>query len=114
MHLIARGNEELNTTYEELRTLTPEVRATALDLTEAHAAQELAAEISQTWCGLDILVTNAGSAPQGSFLALSDDDWLAGFGLKLFAISGSSSRPGHENTRLRKLVADLSSDKEAL
>lgn len=85
VHLTARGNEELNTTCEELRTLTSEVRATAPDLTEAHAAQELAAEISQTWRGLDILVTNAGAAPQGSFLELSDDDWSTGFGLKLFA-----------------------------
>ncbi len=85
MHLTARGIEELHTTCEELRNLTSEVRATALDLTEAHAAQELAAEISQTWGGLDILITNAGSAPQGSFLELSDADRSAGFGLKLFA-----------------------------
>jgi len=85
VHLTARGHEELNATCEELRTLTSEVRATALDLTEAQAAQELAAEISQAWRGLDILVTNAGSAPQGSFLELGDDDWSAGFGLKLFA-----------------------------
>ncbi len=85
VHLTARGNEELNTTCEELRTLTSEVRATTLDLNEVHAAQELATEISQAWCGLDILVTNAGSAPQGSYLELGDDDWSAGFGLKLFA-----------------------------
>ena len=35
--------------------------------------------------GLDILVTNAGAAPQGGFLELKDEDWAAGFGLKLFA-----------------------------
>jgi len=34
VHLTARGKEELNATCEELRTLTSEVRASALDLTE--------------------------------------------------------------------------------
>jgi len=43
VHLTARGKEELNATCEELRTLTSEVRASALDLTEAQAALELAA-----------------------------------------------------------------------
>jgi 3-oxoacyl-[acyl-carrier protein] reductase len=85
VYLTARGEEELRTTRDELRSLTSEVRATALDLTERDAAKQLTAEIEQAWSGLDILVTNAGAAPQGGFLELSDDDWAAGFGLKLFA-----------------------------
>ncbi len=85
VHLTARGKDELNKTREDLRTLTSEVQATVLDLTEPDAAPKLAAEVAQAWGGLDILVTNAGSAPQGGFLELSDDDWPAGFGLKLFA-----------------------------
>lgn len=85
IYLTARGREELTTTCDELRPLTPDVKATVLDLTEPDAAAKLAEDIEHTWGGLDILVTNAGSAPQGGFLELNDADWAAGFGLKLFA-----------------------------
>ena len=60
------------------------MKATALDLTQPNGAEELAQEIGQSWGGLDVLVTNAGAAAQGSFLALADEDWPAGFGLKMF------------------------------
>lgn len=85
VHLTARSQEELSTTSDELRSFTPEVRFTALDLTEPDAAGKLATDVEQSWGGLDILVTNAGAAPQGGFLELKDEDWAAGFGLKLFA-----------------------------
>ena len=85
VYLTARGKEELTTTRDELRSLTSEVQATALDLTERDAAKQLAFEMERAWGGLDILVANAGAAPRGGFLELSDDDWAIGFGLKLFA-----------------------------
>ena len=73
--------------YEQGTTFhyASEVRFTALDLTEPDAAAKLATDVEQSWGGLDILVTNAGAAPQGGFLELKDEDWAAGFGLKLFA-----------------------------
>jgi NAD(P)-dependent dehydrogenase (short-subunit alcohol dehydrogenase family) len=85
LHLTARGAEELEATRQELLGLTSEVNVTALDLTAPNAAVMLLAEVAERWGGLDILVTNAGAAPQGSFLELSDDDWAVGFGLKMFA-----------------------------
>ena len=85
VYLTARSQEELSATSDELRSFTPEVRFTALDLTEPDAAAKLATDVEQSWGGLDILVTNAGAAPQGGFLELKDEDWAAGFGLKLFA-----------------------------
>ena len=85
VYLTARSHEELSTTSDELRSFTSEVRFVALDLTEADAAAKLATDVEQLWGGLDILVTNAGAAPQGGFLELKDEDWATGFGLKLFA-----------------------------
>src|SRR5579872_1602392 len=83
--LVARSRDELEQTRAELSELTSEVRATALDLVASDSARQIVAEAQSVWGGLDILVTNAGSAPQGGFLELNDSDWPAGFGLKMFA-----------------------------
>ncbi len=85
IYLTARSKDELSTKSDELQSLTSEVRFSALDLTEPEAVAKLASDIEQLWGGLDILVTNAGAAPQGGFLELKDEDWAAGFELKLFA-----------------------------
>jgi 3-oxoacyl-[acyl-carrier protein] reductase len=83
--LTARGEEELSQTQAELSNLTTEVKVRALDLTQPDSAATLAQEVVETWQGIDILVANAGAAPQGSFLELADEDWITGFGLKMFA-----------------------------
>jgi NAD(P)-dependent dehydrogenase (short-subunit alcohol dehydrogenase family) len=85
VYLTARSHGELSSTCQELRAFASEVEFTSLDLTESDAAAKLAACVEQSWGGLDILVTNAGAAPQGGFLELKDEDWATGFGLKLFA-----------------------------
>jgi NAD(P)-dependent dehydrogenase (short-subunit alcohol dehydrogenase family) len=85
VYLTARSGEELSATCDELRSFTSDVRFSALDLTEPDAAAALAKCVEQSWGGIDILVTNAGAASQGGFLELRDEDWEAGFGLKLFA-----------------------------
>lgn len=83
--LTARTQNELEQTRAELQELTAEVRATTLDLVAPDSARQIVAEAISGWGGLDILVTNAGAAPQGGFLELEDDAWPTGFGLKLFA-----------------------------
>lgn len=86
IHLVARTQQELDATRHELREVTSqEVRVTAADLLVPHAAQTLVEEVQANWGGLDVLVTNAGAAAQGSFLDLDEADWPAGFGLKMFA-----------------------------
>ncbi|MGB6130388.1 MAG: SDR family oxidoreductase [Acidobacteriaceae bacterium] len=85
VYLTARSHEELSSTCDELRLLTSQVEFASLDLTEPDAAAKLATYVEQLWGGIDILVTNAGAAPQGGFLELKDEDWATGFGLKLFA-----------------------------
>lgn len=83
--LVARNQSELDDARRELIELAPEVHALALDLTSSDSARVLLATVSELWGGLDILVTNAGAAPQGGFLELDDDAWAVGFGLKMFA-----------------------------
>ena len=85
VYLTARSREELSATCDELRSSASAVEFAALDLTEPDAAAKLATYVEQSWGGLDILVTNAGAAPQGGFLELKDEEWATGFGLKLFA-----------------------------
>ena len=84
VHLTARSHQELAATCNELRLLTSEVGFTPLDLTEPDAATKLVTCVEQSFGCLDILVTNAGAAPQGGFLELKDEDWATGIGLKLF------------------------------
>jgi 3-oxoacyl-[acyl-carrier protein] reductase len=57
----------------------------ALDLREPTAAAVLIDTVRREFGGLDILVNNAGTTRRGDFFALTDDDWVEGFGLKFFA-----------------------------
>lgn len=83
--LVARSRDELDQTRTELLELTSDVRSFVLDLTLPDAALQVVSVVADAWGGLDILVTNAGAAPQGGFLELEDNAWAAGFGLKMFA-----------------------------
>ena len=85
IQLVVRSGDELTQTRSELALLTSEVRAMVSDLALPGAARQLVDKVIEAWGGLDILVTNAGSAAQGGFLELEDDAWPAGFGLKMFA-----------------------------
>lgn len=82
---MARSRDEFDLTSAELLELTSEVRAVALDLTFPDSARQVVTAAAEAWHGLDILVTNAGPAPQGGFLELDDTAWATGFGLKMFA-----------------------------
>ncbi len=85
IQLVARSPDELRATQAELQEFAREVRATALDLLLPDSPARIVGEVADAWGGLDILVANAGAAPQGGFLELKDEDWPLGFGLKLFA-----------------------------
>ena len=85
VYLTARSQEELSATRDALRALSAEAEFAPLDLMQPDSAAKLAASVEQLWGGLDILVANAGAAPQGGFIELKNEDWAAGFELKLFA-----------------------------
>jgi 3-oxoacyl-[acyl-carrier protein] reductase len=56
-----------------------------IDLHEAGAPAALVTAVKRAGGRLDILVDNAGGTRRGSFLALTDDDWRDGYGVKFFA-----------------------------
>ncbi len=55
----------------------------AVDLREANAAERVVALAMADFGGLDIVVNNAGATKRGEFLALTDEDWMDGYALKL-------------------------------
>ena len=57
----------------------------ALDLRDVPAAQRLLDYALDKGGRLDILVNNAGATRRGRFTDLTDDEWLDGYSLKLFA-----------------------------
>lgn len=83
--LTARSSVELEEARRELLRFGGGVHVKVLDLREVNAAQDLISEVKKHWDSLDVLVSNAGAAPQGGFLELDDGAWSEGFGLKMFA-----------------------------
>jgi 3-oxoacyl-[acyl-carrier protein] reductase len=83
--LVARSEDELEATQREFKEFNSEVDYLAIDLTASGAASALVRRAKANWGGVDIVVSNAGAAPQGGFLELQDEAWLQGFGLKVFA-----------------------------
>jgi NAD(P)-dependent dehydrogenase (short-subunit alcohol dehydrogenase family) len=70
--------------------LTGEQRAALFmqaDIGTAEGVQRVVDRVRQEWGGLDILVNNVGGsdAPNGGFLALSDEDWQRALNVNLLA-----------------------------
>jgi NAD(P)-dependent dehydrogenase (short-subunit alcohol dehydrogenase family) len=57
------------------------------DIGTPEGVQRVVDRVRQEWSGLDILVNNVGGsdAPNGGFLALSDDDWQRALNVNLLA-----------------------------
>lgn len=74
--LCARNAEELQTTAEAIRRETgAAVLAVPADLTRAEEIQRLVAQVEERFGRVDILVTNAGGPPGGSFEDFDDEAW---------------------------------------
>lgn len=60
---------------------------TQADIGTAEGVQRVVDRVRQEWGGLDILVNNVGGsdAPNGGFLALSDEDWQRALNVNLLA-----------------------------
>lgn len=56
----------------------------SLDLRGPEAPQQLVEETVRQLGGIDIVVNNAGATKRGDFLALTEEDWMDGYALKLF------------------------------
>ncbi|HET9016114.1 MAG TPA: SDR family oxidoreductase [Thermomicrobiaceae bacterium] len=70
----------------EARQRGAEVLATAADVSRADDIDRLVASTVERFGGIDVLVTNAGGPPAGTFDRFSDDDWQAAFELTLMSV----------------------------
>ncbi|WP_186076275.1 SDR family oxidoreductase [Burkholderia gladioli] len=81
LHLVSSNPEPLERARRDLEAACgTQVKASALDLSDADARRELLAEVGP----VDILVNNAGAIPGGGLEAIDEAAWRASWELKLF------------------------------
>ncbi len=80
----ARNPEALRGAVSELNATVEVCRGVEGDLSTPEAVDALVAAATE-WGGIDILVNNVGGAPAGSFLTLTDEQFLAALSLKFLA-----------------------------
>jgi len=81
--ICARGEEALEAAAGELRALGAEALAQVADVTRAGDIARFVAAAAARFGAIDILVNNAVSSTQGSFGALSDEEWRHHVDVKL-------------------------------
>lgn len=80
--LATRSRDELKSLAT---TLPNESLVQAVDLREPNSAEHIVTETITKFGKLNLLVNNAGATKRGDFLALTDEEWQDGFGLKFYA-----------------------------
>ena len=82
----SRNLEKLQQTAADINSATGNVVFTiAADVSDSESAQRLVAQAVDSLGGLDVLVTNAGGPPAGTFDKFSMDDWRAAVDLNLMS-----------------------------
>jgi len=81
--LCARGQDALEAASRELRALGAEVLIQVADVTRAGDIARFVAAAAARFGAIDVLVNNAVSSTQGSFGALSDEEWQHHIDVKL-------------------------------
>ena len=80
----ARDEAGLRALAEGVEARGGQVLVHAADLSAAAAPGAFAAATLDRFGRIDLVVNNAGATKRGDFLALSEEDWSAGFALKFF------------------------------
>jgi 3-oxoacyl-[acyl-carrier protein] reductase len=78
----ARTEADLDAAAAEIRAATAaQVLAVPADLATAAGIDRVVAETIATFGGVDVLVTNSGGPPRGTFAEFGDAEWVAAFEL---------------------------------
>ena len=81
--LVARSEEKLRETEREVVAAGARALVVLADLSQAAAAREVVRQAVATFGRVDALVNIAGAVPQIDVLEMTDEQWDAGFALKL-------------------------------
>lgn len=83
--ICSRNAAELDTAAEKLRASGAAVDAVPADVSKAEDIERVFARAQERFGSVDVLVSNAGGPPPGSFLQVSDEQWQAAFELTLMS-----------------------------
>ncbi|MFX1532941.1 MAG: SDR family oxidoreductase [Promethearchaeota archaeon] len=84
--ICARNSDTLAATAHEIQQVTgQEVLAVPTDLTDYSQVQNLVSKAIETFGKVDILITNNGGPPSGTFLDFSVEDWKHAIDLNLMS-----------------------------
>ncbi len=83
--MCSRDQQSIEAAAKDVRATGADVMAMACDVTKADQIEALVSGTVGRFGGIDILVTNAGGPPAGTFDRFSDADWQAAFELTLMS-----------------------------
>jgi 3-oxoacyl-[acyl-carrier protein] reductase len=85
--LCSRDRKKINAAAKEIGAMVPEITVVPVvaDLTRHRPIRAMVAGVAKRFGRIDILVTNAGGPPVGSFLELDDAAWQRGVDLTLLS-----------------------------
>ena len=83
--MCSRDRAAIDRAAADVRGTGAEVLALAVDVTNPEQIEALISAAADRFGGIDVLVTNAGGPPAGTFDRFSDDDWQAAFNLTLMS-----------------------------
>ena len=83
--ICARGEQELAKTEQELQRLGADVFARTLDVTNILAISSFVNAVSKRLGEIEILVTNSGGPPPGTFQAVTLEDWDKAYRITLLS-----------------------------
>ncbi|USB34036.1 SDR family oxidoreductase [Paenibacillus sp. YPG26] len=85
--IASRNQEQLSHAREEILKATGyTVNTVCMDVTDEKDIRQAIKTAAESQGGLDVVVTNAGGPPGGTFADMSDEDWQRGFELNLLSV----------------------------
>ncbi|MEZ4520687.1 MAG: SDR family oxidoreductase [Thermomicrobiales bacterium] len=83
--MCSRSQERIEAAAADVRDTGAEVLALEIDVTQPDDIERLISSASERFGGIDVLVTNAGGPPAGTFDRFDDDAWQNAFELTLMS-----------------------------
>ena len=83
--LCARNQDGLDDVVGSLRERNVEVTGVAADVSQPSELERVFTTMDDTYGRLDVLVANAGGPPPGTFLRVTEEQWVTAFNLTLMS-----------------------------